>query len=65
MTRLFSLLALIVLAVIIWTRWIPRMRGQSRYQGQISPRPDSVICAQCGTEYNPSATGWMCPKCKK
>ena len=54
-----------VLAYLFITRWLPRIRQGNGPQVRRTPRPDSVICAQCGTEYNPSVTGWMCPKCRK
>ena len=65
MTRLLSLIALIVLAYLFFARWIPRLRGGNTPRVRRAPSPDSVICAQCHTEYNPSVTGWMCPKCRK
>jgi hypothetical protein len=65
MVRLLTIAALVAVAVLFFTRWLPRLLGKGNSGVRRRSSPDSVVCADCGTRYNPAATGWNCPKCGK
>ena len=70
MLRLLIYAALLVAALLVLSRLLPLAGGKGGGGGKppwprTGPRPDTVICAKCGTRYNPAATGWSCPKCGK
>lgn len=67
MLRLLIYAALLIIAVLIVMRMFPP-RGGSRGKPRrplTRPTPDTVVCADCGTRYNPALEGWTCPGCGK
>lgn len=68
---------LLATLVVFWLRRFVRpgtgtnaRRGYSsggRARGRVPPgaMPEQLVCGACGAQYDPQATGWICPKCHK
>jgi hypothetical protein len=59
--------ALLIVAVLVLKRMLPPGKGGRGKPTRplTRPTPDTVVCADCGTRYNPAREGWTCPRCGK
>jgi hypothetical protein len=62
---------LLVTLVVLWAKRFMRRRppGRSRAtpRGNVTAgvMPEQLVCGACGAQYDPQASGWICPKCHK
>jgi hypothetical protein len=59
--------ALLIVAVLLLMRvLLPGGGGRGKPRRPLTrPTPDTVVCAECGTRYDPGREGWTCPGCGK
>jgi hypothetical protein len=62
------LAAIVVFGLVIRNALLAAMRegkpGPKKRSGPHLP-PDRLVCGVCGEAFDPEASGWICPKCKK
>jgi hypothetical protein len=64
-SRLLIIVAIFALGVLLLRRSLKRPssgepQGRLREEG-----PQTLVCGDCGARYDPSITGWVCPRCTK
>lgn len=70
MFRLILILtAIVVMGLVIRNALINALKentkpGPKRRSNPNLP-PDRMVCGICGEAFDPEASGWICPKCKK
>jgi hypothetical protein len=65
--------ALILAAIVAFGLVIRNALRAAMREGQPGPKPrgspnlppDRLVCGVCGEAFDPEASGWICPKCKK
>jgi Zn finger protein HypA/HybF involved in hydrogenase expression len=60
------LLVVVVVIVFAWLQRVARSRSANR-TGPLhaSGMPKHLVCGACGRQYDPQASGWICPQCHK
>jgi len=70
---LLALAAIAILGLFIRNALRSAMRSAMKENNKPGPRPrrgpslppDRLVCGICGAAFDPEASGWICPKCKK
>jgi hypothetical protein len=65
--------ALILAAIVVFGLVIRNALRAAMKEGKPGPKrrsnpnlpPDTLVCGVCGQSFDPEASGWICPKCKK
>jgi rubrerythrin len=72
MTKLLIVLGLIAFVLLNLRRArkeAERARALRRSRATAGERPlgppQQLVCGECGTEFEPDKSGWICPKCGK
>ena len=68
MTRFLILGIVGVVAYLMIRRaFVSLVDDMEKSQGKSGPPalPDTLVCVGCGAQYNPKATGEICPECGK
>jgi rubrerythrin len=71
MTRFALTLVIIIVFLVALRRLfassLPRGDSASRPPAKRAPRgaPRSLVCGDCGTQFEPGKEGWVCPSCGK
>jgi hypothetical protein len=51
--------------VVLWLQRVARSRASNTGPAADSNMPKHLVCGACGRQYDPTASGWICPQCHK